>query len=876
MINKMAEKFVIIDGSSLMYRAFYALPLLTDSRGRYTNAAYGFAKMFMKIIEDYRPDTVAIAFDKGKKTFRNDLYGEYKGTRKATPAELLEQIPLIHELAEAMGVRLVEQAGFEADDIIGTLSTKAAKKGVQAIVVTGDRDALQLVQENLTVMLTKKGISELESYDENYFKEKYSGLMPRQLIDLKGLMGDSSDNIPGIAGIGEKTALKLLTQFGSVENVLENSSAISGKKLQEKIIAGKESALLSKKLATIVTDMDIDYDSAEFTMKTDIKRIKDFLTEYGFKSVLKQVDLVWKNEAADEFSLGKVEDDAKSLPEAEEIKSRVQAAELILRLKNEGRLTFVGIYTGAREKISLEGLYVIDGEKNIYFIAGESEAFNEVAALFADEQIVKVTHGLKELYRTGFLVKGEVFDTQVAAYLLEPSANNYDLSKLVAMYIGDMDYLVKEESPVWQSLVISELYAPLKEGLESANLTLLYKLFELPLIEVLAAMERTGIKVDRAALHNLSSEYEKKLADLAAEIHALAGTEFNVNSPKQLGQVLFERLELPVIKKTKSGYSTDAEVLEKLESEHPIVGRILEYRTLAKLKSTYLDGLDLLINDADSRVYARFNQTVTATGRLSSSEPNLQNIPVRTEEGRRIREFFVPGDGYDMLLSADYSQIELRILAHMSQDKNFLEAFQNGQDIHARTAAEVFGVPLGEVTAELRSRAKAVNFGIVYGISDFGLAKDLGVSRKVAGDYIASYFEKCSGVKEYIDKTVEDAHKDGFVTTMFGRRRYLPDINSRNFARRSFAERMAMNTPIQGTAADVIKKAMIDVYRALTERNLKSRILVQVHDELLLEVVNEEVDEVKEILINAMQSTVELSVPLTIDIHSGRCWAEAK
>lgn len=873
----MTDNFVIIDGSSLMYRAFYALPLLTDGEGRYTNAVYGFTKMLIKIITDFQPDTVVVAFDKGKKTFRNELYADYKGTRKAMPDELAEQIPLIHELVDLMGIQLLEEAGFEADDIIGTLAVKAARAGHRVCIVTGDRDALQLVQEHIEVALTKKGISELERYDTLYFKEKY-GLEPVQLIDLKGLMGDASDNIPGVPGVGEKTAAKLLSQFGSVETVLSHIDEVSGKKLQEKLRNYAAQAALSKKLATIITDMPLDYDAEAFKVHANVSEVRNFCKKHDFRSIIPQL-AIFAQDKDEAFGFGVVEECELELPTAETIFTKEAAEQLVQQLHTDGKMVFHAVYSGTVPHLQLDGLYIADLTKRVFFVSKESLAFMPLTALLADDTLMKITHDFKTLYKTGVTINGAIFDTMLAAYLLEPTRSGYNVSELADHYLDDFFYTEPSDEMtrgIYETLAIVNLYPKLKQQLEDSGAMGLYECFELPLLEVLAAMEQAGICVDCTHLQTLAQIYGQRIEKLLAEIYTLAGMEFNVNSTKQLGQVLFEHLQLPVVKKTKSGYSTDVEVLEKLYKTHPIISHLLAYRRLTKLKSTYLDGLAVLVDPADCRIYAKFNQMVTATGRLSSSEPNLQNIPVRTEEGRRIRELFVPGKGYDLLVSADYSQIELRILAHMSQDKNFLAAFQNNEDIHARTAAEVFDVPLEAVDTTLRSRAKAVNFGIVYGISDFGLAKDLHVSRKEAAQYIESYFEKCPGVKAYIDQIVEKAHTDGFVTTLFGRRRYLPDINSRNYTVRSFAERMAMNTPIQGTAADIIKKAMIDVYRELKLRGLKSRLLVQVHDELLLEVVAEELDEVKQLLTQAMQNAAALCVPLTIDIHSGRSWAEAK
>lgn len=871
----MSNKFVIIDGSSLVYRAFYALPLLTTASGQYTNAAYGFATMLVKLLSDLKPDTLVIAFDKGKKTFRNEMYTEYKGTRKPTPHELSVQIPLIHELVEAFGIKLVEEDGYEADDIIGTLATKAAHAGNEVVVVTGDRDALQLIGDHLSVMLTKKGISEMQIFDEIAFKEKY-GLKPIALIDLKGLMGDSSDNIPGVPGVGEKTATKLLLEYGSIENVLDNIAQIKGKKLQEKLQDNKDLALLSKKLATIVRDMHIEYDEQSCQISPDVAKLKAFCIRYEFRSVLARIDALFPQD--DGFGFGTVIENLA--PEFKKISDNQELTEIIKRIFVAKRIVFSPMFTGKMPALKMKGLAIADTDSIIY-VDADLSAWQELIHVFSDPEILKISHDFKPLYQAHIAIEGPIFDTMLAAYVLEPSLNQYDLVNLMQRYLNQYDHNPEAFDDdlakiVWAAYCVHALYQPLKDKLETTYSIDLYENIELPLLEVLAAMENVGISVNRVGIEEMSESLAVRIENLLKEIYALAGIEFNVNSTKQLGEILFERLQLPATKKTKRGYSTDAEVLEKLVNEHPIISRLLEYRTLSKLKSTYLDGLAILINEESGRIHTSFNQMVTATGRLSSSEPNLQNIPVRTEAGKRIRELFIPGDGYQYLMSADYSQIELRVLAHMSEDKNFVEAFTHGQDIHARTASEVFGVPMDEVSGELRNRAKAVNFGIVYGISDYGLSRDLNVSRKEAGEYIASYFDKCTGIKAFIDQVVADARQNGYVTTLFGRRRYLPDINSSNYNQRSFAERTAMNTPIQGTAADIIKKAMIDVYRALKKRNLRSRILLQVHDELVLEVVEEEFEMVSQILKQAMQQTVLLNIPLTIDINIGDNWAKAK
>lgn len=876
---KVMGKFVVIDGSSFLYRAFYALPLLSTANGQYTNAVYGFATMLVKLIGELKPDRLVIAFDKGKKTFRNEMFSEYKATRKQTPSELSSQIPLLHELIDVFGIALIEEAGFEADDIIGTLATKAAQAGNEVIVVTGDRDALQLIGGNIKVMLTKKGITEMEIFDEAAFKEKY-GLEPIRLIDLKGLMGDSSDNIPGVPGVGEKTATKLLLEYESLENVLAHIEDISGKKLKERLTENKELAILSKKLATIVRDMEIDFNMEEYTITPDTKKLKDFCKQYEFRSVLPRLETLFPGQP-DAFGFGTV---VNELPEPNFLTTKAGIQQLIESIQEEKRFLFAPVWQGRIPELILKGMAVVTQNGDSCYIDSKTEGWLDLFHLFADATIEKITHDLKPLYyvceKMKIAIDGHLFDTMLAAYLLEPTQNNYDLTGLMERYLGEYNQPENFEDEcghaTWSSLCIHELYQALQEKLREADLEKLYHEIEIPLLEVLAAMEGAGISVHRDSLQAMSVEIAAKVETLLQEIYVLAGQEFNVNSTKQLGEVLFERLELPVIKKTKRGYSTDVEVLEALVHHHPVIRKLLEYRTLTKLKSTYLDGLGVLIDENSGRIYTRFNQMVTATGRLSSSEPNLQNIPVRTEAGKKIRELFTPGIGYDYLLSADYSQIELRVLAHMSEDKNFVEAFTHGQDIHTRTASEVFGVAMADVTSELRSRAKAVNFGIVYGISDYGLSKDLGVTRKEAATYIESYFAKCQGVKAFIDKMVGDAHERGYVTTLFGRRRYLPEINSSNYNQRSFAERTAMNTPIQGTAADIIKKAMIDVYRELKKNHLRSRILLQVHDELVLETVESEVEIVSNILRNAMQGVVKLSVPLTIDIHMGKNWAQAK
>ena len=873
----MPGSFIIIDGSSLVHRAFYALPLLTTASGQYTNAVYGFTTMMVKLLGELKPDFMVVAFDKGKITFRNDAYAEYKAHRKPTPGELSEQFPLAKEVLDAFGIRVIEEAGYEADDIIGTLAAKAGQAGHKVTIVTGDRDALQLISPNTRVMLTKKGISEMETFDREAFQAKYS-VTPEQQIDIKGLMGDASDNIPGVPGVGEKTAVKLIAEFGSIENVLENIDCISGKKLQENLRNNKEIALLSKKLATIVCDMPIEFSTESFEFHPDVAKVKELFAKFEFKTLLGKVDSIFPGNEQQCI----VEE---CLPEVTALTDTNELRILVSNVRESGVLEFYPIITGKLPAITMQGLSVIFDDKVVY-VPASIEGWQEMLDLFADASVMKITHDAKVVYnacaRMETSLNGLVFDTILAAYLLDPTASEYSLAMLKEKYLGRPNTIQWNKMyyepvfAVWAVEVIHEIYPLLRQGLIENELITLFDEVELPLVEVLSVVENYGIKVDKEYLEIMSAEIGTKINQLLSEIHFCAGETFNVNSPKQLGAILFDKLQLPVMKKTKTGYSTDAEVLEKLAGQHAIIDTILEYRMLTKLKSTYLDGMIGLISPDTGRIHTTFNQMVTATGRLSSSEPNLQNIPIRTEIGRKIRELFVPDEGFDCIMTADYSQIELRVLADMSGDENMIEAFAQNQDVHTRTASEVFEVPMSEVTPELRSRAKAVNFGIVYGISDYGLSRDTGVSRKEAGQYIENYFAKYHGVKAYMDKMVSDAHKQGYVTTLLGRRRYLPDINSKNFNQRSFAERTAMNTPIQGTAADIIKKAMVDVYRALQKANLQSRILLQVHDELVLEVLACEAEQVAKIVKDAMEQSVTLRVPLVVDVNVGKNWASAK
>lgn len=870
------EKFIIIDGSSLMYRAFFALPLLTSSEGIYTNAIMGFSNMLGKILTDYKPDCIAVAFDKSRKTFRTDMYEEYKGQREKTPDELKSQIPLLQEFLEALGIAFIEKDNYEADDIIGTLAKKSAAKGYEALIVTGDKDALQLIAPQIKVMLTKRGIMDMQVFDEAAFEEKYAGLKPQKLIDIKALMGDSSDNIPGVPGIGEKTALKLLTQFGDLENLLGNIENVSGKKLKEKLEQNQDLARLSYKLATICCEVDVDFIPDEYRLSPDIMKLQSFCDKYELKTVFGRMRKIlateFKSDLQQEITL---DFESKALPDyqilnaeniAEFKQTVLKEKELSLLMQTEGRVPDVGIKLMA----------VCTGEK----IGLIKEDFSLLDDITADENIVKNVYDVKSCYHAGLNLCGKVNDILLMAYLLEPAKRSYEMNVIrqIASVEETADYeqLKGEDKFIYDVQNLNEVSAKLQNGLKDMQMDRLYREIEFPLAKMLADMENDGIYINEAKLDAMNVQMNDELHVLEQNIYELAGEIFNINSPKQLGEILFVKLGLPALKKTKTGFSTNAEVLENLIYAHPIIAKILDYRLLNKLKTTYLDGLKALINQKTMRIHTSFNQTVTETGRLSSSEPNLQNIPVRTAEGKKIRSLFEPGEGFDQILSADYSQIELRIMAHMSEDRHFLEAFRQNQDIHQATAAQVFHVPIEKVTPQMRSRAKAVNFGIIYGISPFGLAKNLHISPKEAGEYIDNYLTECSGVKNFMEKIVKDAHEKGYVTTLFGRRRYLPAIKSRNFTQRSLAERMAMNTPIQGTAADIIKIAMNRASEAIKAAKLKSRILLQVHDELVLEVVNEEIKQVSEILRSAMQNTIELKVPLTIDINYGKNWAEAK
>lgn len=858
------QRLFLLDGHSLAFRAFFALPLLSTASGRYTNATYGFAMMLTRLLEDNDPEFIAVAFDKGKPTERLKLYADYKGTRERTPTEMAEQIPYIKEILAAYKIPMLEVDGYEADDIIGTLAKQATDAGLETVIVTGDRDTLQLVSKSVTVWLTRRGITDVEVYDEAAVRERY-GLVPQQLTDLKALMGDSSDNIPGVPGIGEKTGIKLLKEAGNLDALLAHPEAYTSKKTLERLRTYRDQALLSRDLGTIVCDLPLSLGIADLKRQAaDYHQLASVYQEYELRSLLEKLPLA------------EIEGD----PQGPQL--AVCDWRLVNNEADEERLSEL---LAQEQRCALlttlieEELYVAISfpDEPVYVVASFQAGLLERLANSATCQVVG--HDLKAAAvalasRMNIVLPSFAGDTMLAAYLLDPSQSSYELEQLISGYLATG--LPQQEGPLANLATACAALWPLLEKLESKleelNLANLYRDVEIPLGQVLAAMELQGVYVDQGTLAAMQLELEERLSLIMEEIYSAAGQQFNLNSPKQLGQILFDQLRLPVIKKTKTGYSTDAEVLETLADEHIIVRKILEYRQLAKLKSTYLDGLLQVINQEDSKVHTTYHQTVTTTGRLSSSEPNLQNIPVRLEEGRRIRRAFLPSPGADYIMSADYSQIELRILAHISQDPILIKAFLHDEDIHTRTAAEVFGVELDEVTPEMRSRAKAVNFGIVYGISDYGLARDLKVSRAEAKDYIERYFKRYAGVRNYIDRVIAQARQDGYVTTLLQRRRYLPDINSRNFNLRSFAERTAMNTPIQGSAADQIKLAMVNIDRRLKAENFSSKMILQVHDELIFEVYEPELAPLARLVKSEMETAIQLLVPLKVDIKVGTNW----
>ena len=880
----MSEKILLIDGHSILNRAFYGLPDLTNSEGKHTGAVYGFLNILFRTIEEEKPQYLTVAFDLKAPTFRHKIYEAYKGTRKPMPEELREQVPLIKEMLSAMGVNIVTREGYEADDILGTLARRSEEKGMEVTILSGDRDLLQLATEKVLIRLPKtvRGKTTIEDYHTQQVIEKYQ-VTPPQIIELKALMGDSSDNIPGIPGVGEKTATKIIAEYGTIENAHEHLEELKPNRARESMREHYDMAQLSKTLATINTDSPIEFSYDEAVLgNLYTKQAFLLCRQLEFKNLLSRFD----GDAAQEDELELEFFTCEDLTGCEALfEKAAEKKELGISLIAEGDRVF-----GAGLALDQEEIYYIPVEG----LVTESYLCSRLEQLFQGDRVICATDVKALLKHLDFDEKTTVFDAGVAAYLLNPLKSVYTYDDMAKEYLTGQMLPTREEllgkdsfAKAWEnesegltSLACYQAYTafasrmPMSEALEEAGMWKVYTEIELPLIFTLDSMEKWGICVRGEELKSYGEKLNVRITELEKLIWQQAGEEFNINSPKQLGVILFEKMGIKGGKKTKTGYSTAADILDKLAPDHAIVKDILEYRQLTKLKSTYADGLFQVIAK-DGRIHSTFNQTITATGRISSTEPNLQNIPVRMELGRLIRKVFVPEEGY-VFLDADYSQIELRVLAHMSGDEKLIQAYTEAQDIHRLTASEVFHVPFDQVTDLQRRNAKAVNFGIVYGISSFGLSQDLSITRKEASEYIEKYFESYPRIKGFLDGLVEEGKEKGYVTTMFGRRRPIPELKSSNFMQRSFGERVAMNSPIQGTAADIIKIAMNRVYRRLKEENLKSRLALQVHDELLIETYKEEIEEVSAILREEMKGAAKLAVELDVDMHQGNNWYEAK
>ena len=872
-----SEKIVLIDGHSILNRAFYGLPDLTNAEGLHTNAVYGFLNIMFKILEEEKPEYLAVAFDRSEPTFRHERYAAYKGTRKPMPTELREQVPLMKEMLTAMGICILEHAGWEADDILGSLARMSEKQGMQVSLISGDRDLLQIATDKVKIRIpkTKGGKTEIEDYYAKDVEAAY-GVTPPRFIDLKALMGDTADNIPGVPKVGEKTAQELMKQFGSLDGIYEHVEEVGKKSVRESLQANKDLADLSRELATIKTDCDLDfsYENAKaegyFT-----KEAYALMKRLGFKNFLGRFD---EEESRTESGLTEKFKKITEKAEAEKVFAEAITAE---------KAGFFRLSTGIALCYNVENVYFIDTD-----CMPEEETAERMLALSEKAEIfvcdIKKQYDILEKDGTE-----RYFDILIAAYLLNPLKNDYDTESIAGEHLGLMipgrtevfgkktEEAVYTENPAkvteyacYGAYVAFTAKEVLAQKLSETGMLSLFREIEMPLSLVLYDMEKEGILVKPEELKAYGERLSGRITELETKIYEEAGKEFNLNSPKQLGEILFEEMHLPGGKKTKTGYSTAADVLEKMAPDYPIVADILEYRGLAKLKSTYADGLASCIKE-DGRIHTSFNQTITATGRISSTEPNLQNIPMRMELGRQIRKVFVPKEGYEFT-DADYSQIELRVLAHMSRDEKLIDAYRKEEDIHRITASQVFHVPFEEVTDLQRRNAKAVNFGIIYGISSFGLSQDLSISKKEAAAYMEQYFETYPKIKDFIDGLVKEAKKTGYAVTMFGRRRPIPELSSNNFMQRSFGERIAMNSPIQGTAADIIKIAMINVWKSLKEEGLSSRLLLQVHDELLIETAKDEEEQVKRILEKGMKGAADLAVELAIDMHTGENWYEAK
>lgn len=887
------KKLVLIDGNSILNRAFYGImgsKMLMTEDGTYTNAVYGFLAILFKILDDINPEYVAVAFDLKAPTKRHELYKEYKATRKGMPEELASQLPIIKEILQAMNIAIIEKEGYEADDILGTLAKYGEKKKLEVTILTGDRDSFQLVSNHITVRIprTKMGKTETEDYTKEKILEEY-GLKPKKLIEVKGLMGDTSDNIPGVPGIGEKTALELIKKYNSIDELykkIEKHEVDLKGKTREKIIENKELALLSRTLGTIDTEVPLDINLEQIERKDwNQEKVIELFEKLRFQRFLERFHLEDKKQE-------KIEAPFLS----KKIETEDEKQNLINTIIENKRIFYYFSTEEIKEELvinkKIKAIHIYYEKDNIVYTSYKIEDFKEI---FERQDILKCGDKLKQDYillkQINIQPKNLMFDVSIGGYILNAISGKYGIEDLAHQFLGiKIENLKAQETKQQMNLFETEeqedntgeiyayciyhLYYKLLEKLKETEQLTLFQTIEMPLVEVLADMQYTGMYVNKEELKAYGEELQEKLEEMTKKIYELAGTEFNINSPKQLGEVLFEKLKLPVYKKTKSGYSTDVEVLEKLKPEHPVIEYLLEYRAVTKLKSTYVDGLIPYI-DKKGRIHSYFHQTVTATGRISSTEPNMQNIPTRTEMGKNLRKAFQAQDN-NILVDADYSQIELRVLAHISNDKIMIEAFNHDEDIHTQVASKVFDVPMEEVTKDLRSKAKAVNFGIVYGISDFGLGEQLSVPKKVAKQYIEQYLEKYKGIKHFMDSIIETAKKQGYVETLFKRKREIPEMKSSNYMVRQFGNRVAMNTPIQGTAADIMKLAMIRVYELLKKEKMKSKMILQVHDELLVETVPEEKDRVYQILKDCMENVINLRVPLKVEISEGKNWCEAK
>lgn len=871
----MNGKIVLIDGHSILNRAFYGLPDLTNSEGLHTNAVYGFLTIMFRILEEEKPEYLTVAFDVHAPTFRHEMYAEYKGTRKPMAEELRQQVPVIKEVLHAMGVRTIECAGLEADDLLGTLSRRCEEAGMEVSVISGDRDLLQLATEHVKIRIpkTKQGRTEVEDYYARDVKERYQ-VTPQEFIDVKALMGDASDNIPGVPSIGEKTATKIIAEYHSIENAHEHVEELKPPRASKALAEHWDMAVMSKELATIYVNADFPYELEEAKLgNLYTEEAYEYFQRLQFKNLLSRFDV--------KTPVSKIEErfrEITDLAAAEEVFEAAGQAECIGACFFQNMQEVLPLFAGQAE---VGGIGLCYSDEDIYCIRMGDGITQEWLGKKLSEAAGKtdrfVMFDLKSALRYLAIEDAKnCFDATVAAYLLNPLKNNYTYEDVAREQLE----LIIDDKAAESVKVCYEAYtayagsAMLWEKLKRCQMDRLFAEIEMPLVFTLYAMEQNGVRVEAEALKFYGSQLGSKITELEKEIYEDAGETFNINSPKQLGTVLFEHMKIPGGKKTKTGYSTAADVLEKLAPDYPVIAKILEYRQYSKLKSTYADGLANYICE-DGRIRSKFHQTITATGRLSSTEPNLQNIPVRMELGRLIRKVFIPEDGY-VFVDADYSQIELRVLAHCSGDPNLIEAYREQEDIHRITASQVFHVPFEEVTSQQRRNAKAVNFGIVYGISSFGLSQDLSITKKEAAQYIEDYFKTYPGIKSFLDDTVKHAKEMGYVVTLFGRRRPVPELASSNFMQRSFGERVAMNAPIQGTAADIIKIAMIGVQRRLRERQMRSRLVLQVHDELLIEAYKPELDEIKNILREEMEQAVSLDVPLEVDMHTGENWYEAK